>query len=280
MLDGNPSSTTGLMGRQAFHTFALSGLGLPPLASDAAAGGDDPVAREGRFGIYGLGETYSASDFDGYSVGGGLQGGGWFNNRVGISITGLAVYSNIEDADVYHTGTSLGIPIVLVDRAPLGGDNDKQFTWTLTPFGTLAAGGSTDFAAGGLLFGGGVASGLVADLGRFRLGIGNQIVFYEGIPFGIDEYKFDPDLSQQLLSNGVTLGYTFGQNPGGGAWFVVGGVSYHRYLDDAAVQDWLEPTAGLGYRFASGGGIEGRYAGTFGDDFDGHRVTVTLRVGF
>jgi hypothetical protein len=140
------------------------------------------------------------------------------------------------------------------------------------------ASGSVDLAAGGTLLGGGVTSSVQIPLGeRFAVDVANQISFFEGYPIHIGEYDFETDLSQQILKNGVRLSYLFADNV-----YVDGSLTHTKFLEDAAVDDYLSPGAGLGFYFGDShsSGIRLAYQANIADELDSHGGSVQLYFNY
>ncbi|HLL88382.1 MAG TPA: hypothetical protein VK324_03680, partial [Tepidisphaeraceae bacterium] len=126
-------------------------------------------------------------------------------------------------------------------------------------------------AAGGLMYGGSLTSSLaLVPGGGFAVTIANQVAAYEGIGIDIDDFRYDTDVSQQVLKNGVQLSYAFGRA------FVDGGVTYTNFLQDAAVDAYVTPTVGLGLTFADAGALRIGYSGDFADEFTSHGGTAQI----
>ena len=68
----------------------------------------------------------------------------------------------------------------------------------------------------------------------------------------------------------MQLSYQFGQA------FVDAGVTYTSFLQDAAVDNYLTPTAGLGLRFGDAGAFRVGYTGDFADGYTSHGGTAQI----
>jgi len=105
--------------------------------------------------------------------------------------------------------------------------------------------------------------------------MGNQISFLEGFPIDIGDYDFDTDLSQQILKNGIDVAIDLGP----GALLDVG-ITYTNFLEDAAVDNYWSPTAGISFRFSPDSGLRIAYQGDFGDGFQAHGGNVMLYLNY
>jgi hypothetical protein len=66
----------------------------------------------------------------------------------------------------------------------------------------------------------------------------------------------------------------------GDGWYGFGGVTYSKFSDDAAVEDWLSPALGLGYSSSAGSGIQVGFIGDYGDDYSAAGVRVAGNLVF
>jgi hypothetical protein len=163
---------------------------------------------------------------------------------VGVALSLPISYHEVEGADVINAGLHLDVPIAII--LPEGPDG---FTWQLTP-GALAAGAaSIDMVAGGTLWGVGATSLLAYDYRGWSFAFATQYTHFESVELTVDEYEFDPDLSQDVLINGAKVTAPLGERG-----YAYGGVAHTMFLDEAAVDEYLTPMVGLGYR--SGGGFD------------------------
>jgi len=294
--DGNPNATTARMANWSFDHFGFSAdqrkgylLRLGDAPSQAPAeetpkgGGDDgqdsglnaPVMQRSNAGfqVY-LGasaQTFEAGDFDGETA--TIFGAADlnFSTRVGLSMGSFVAYNSVGDADVFHAGFTLGVPVRLV--LP---DDTTPITWQLTPFAQLAGSGSEDIGAGGLIFGGGITSYLAWHVNeRWTLAMANQFSRFEGEKLSFDDFEIDPGVSQGMMKHALRASYRFGDG-----WYGYGGVTYSKFTDDAAVEDWLSPALGLGYSSSAGSGIQVGFIGDYGDDYSAAGVRVAGNLVF
>ena len=308
VLDGNPFATTALLAR---HTFDLYGVGTPgpawanpyrfeyqraprqpgaePYRDGYVAQWDDPYDDYGydepddgpNFGWYTINPRFSsieAGPFDGTSGGVDLAGGFNFNPHFGIAGGVTLQYVDYEDTEVFHSSGHFALPINLIPR-----NRAHPVSWQVTPFFTTGVGGSIDAAAGGAYIGGGGATNLRVQLGDLAsLTLGGQIIYFDGQDIEYDDYEFQTDLGQTLVSAGALL--TFLLDGTDGHAYLAGGATYFEYLDDAAVQRWITPEIGLGWRFNDNFRIQGSYRPTFGDaeddDYIAHTGQVNLVFAF
>jgi hypothetical protein len=104
-----------------------------------------------------------------------------------------------------------------------------------------------------------------------RFTMANQISFFEGFPIDVGEYDFETDLSQQVLKNGLKLTYAVNRD-----FLLDAGLTYTNFLSDAAVENYLTPSAGMVFRFGETGGLRVAYRGDFGDGYAAHGGGVML----
>ncbi len=301
--DGNPNATTNRMANWSFDHFGFSadqrkgyllkfdfgGAAPEPAATPAPQGGGDDGAAPGNgqdngmsapvmrratagFQVY-LGataQTYTAGDFDGETA--TIFGAADlnFSTRVGLSLGSFIGFNTVGDADVFHAGITLGLPVRLV--LP---DDQTPFTWQVTPFGQVGGSASEDIGAGGLIIGGGVTSYAAWHIDdRWTLAMANQYSKFEGEKLTFDDFEIDPGVSQGMLKNALRVSYRFGE----GGWYAYGGAAHSKFLDDASVDSWISPSVGLGYSSQAGSGIQIGFVGDYGDDYSasGFRVAGNL----
>ncbi len=145
----------------------------------------------------------------------------------------------------------------------------------MTPFIFAAGAGSIEYASGAVMYGGGISNMVSYRLGNLILSMGNQITLFESSELSYGDYSWDADISQQLLSNGIKATYFISEQV-----FVDGSITHHNYLDDAAVEDWFSPAAGVGWAFNDASGLRLGYRADIGDDYTSHGGTLLLYFGW
>jgi hypothetical protein len=277
--DGNPLAATAVFADSAFTKFGLLRTPLDPGQTY-----DDSAGSGVRFDV--AGGTADTDEGDGYFVSGSISSTWRFNGNVALSLATPFTYRDIEGAQVFVGGTELALPIVLArwggssgprGNAPWGdGSRGGIGSWQLTPSFLAGAAGSVDLAAGGTFLGGGLTSALKIPLApRTAVTVGNGIYAFEGFPIGFGEYDFDTDLTQQVLKNGVKL--TQGLGPG---TFADVGVAHTLFLQDAAMDSYLSPTAGIGVRFGERAGLRVAYRADLGDEFTAQGGSVQVYLNY
>jgi hypothetical protein len=176
------------------------------------------------------------------------------------------MYREVENAKIFHGGFEVALPITIIngDKTPI--------RWALTPAGGGYIGGSYDLAAGGVVAGGSLTSSfswMIRQIG-LTFTMANQYGAYQGVPIEISEFKFDTDVDQQILKNGLMVTQKFGDG------FVDAGVTYTNFLEDAAMDHYWSPTVGVGVNFGESSGLRLAYNGDFGDGYRAHGATVQL----
>ena len=258
VIDGNPNSATALVATTAFRDF-----GTPSLASVDGVGHRFSLAggRDGFFKVGAAASTFDASGFEGDDYRLTLAAGVDLTRQIGLAWSSVLNFRDIEDTAYYAGGGSIALPItvwssdwgrdagtgaVVADPngtpAPTAAGRGAVFSARITPMLQIGSGGSIDAADGGLFWGYGAGATLTADFDGLRLNAAAQLVAYDGIDVGYDDYEFATDLEQQVLSLGV-----HGAVHLGNAFTFDAGVDYHDYLDDAATDNWVSPTVGLAW---------------------------------
>ena len=259
--DGNPLSTTALIADTGFYRFGFitrrpgdPSIPLPTGfdlrfaggVSDADAGVDDGDELSGSFASLELGTSFR------------------FGDRVALTWANAFRYRDIEGAAIYQYGSTLALPIAL---AP---GNDGGLSWRITPAFVGGFGGSWDLAAGGSRVGGQITNSISIHAGGWTVTVGNQIGFYEGVPIDISDFRFETETSQVIVKNGLQVV----RDLGNGAFFDIG-LAYTNLLDDAFVEDYLSPTAGIGFRLG-GSVLRLGYQGDIADEFTAHAANASL----
>lgn len=276
VLDGNPSSTTALLSGHTFRRFGLGQIG--PIWFDRPALGW--TERDGRRFWLSVNPSYQRIDADrlsGQQFALELSSGVWFTEHVGLSTASVFAYREIEDAESVQGGLDLGVPIRFRPRAPVFGEA-FNLGWQLTPFVSGGGAGSIDMVAGGLVVGGGLSNQLNFGFEHFDIVAASQLAYYEGLRVRVSDYEFRPDLSQWVLTNGLKAHVPL--NPGENFIFE-GGASYTRYLEDAAVQSWFSPTAGIILRTPGGHNVKLNYTADIGEEsYRSHNLHLGLNLQF
>ena len=208
------------------------------------------------------------SNLDGYDLSLAPSSEFAFSDNMSI-VFGLPLgYHEVSGAEVYNAGAHVDVPIRIIAQG-----DDKGFTLQLTPGVALDGGGSFDFAAGALLFSYGGSAAASFNLGPFTALTAAQFTFYESVAVSYGDIEFDPQLSQQILKVGGKLIYDFSDNG-----YVFGGLTLTEFVDDAAVDNYLTPTAGVGVRFQNGLSLQGSFEQDISDGFDriGGRLALNI----
>ena len=273
VVDGNPNAATAVFGGQSFRRHAIPGPeaygGPRALTFDLD---EDRVAFVRYEGTAGL---YDAGDFEGTRYTGQLHGGVDLTERIGLSGAYTLGYQKVEDADLFQAGFEVGVPITLVGVAPAHG-GERGVSVRLIPVVQVGGAGSIDTADGGAFFGYGGNAAAAWRVGDFTFSGGVGLVAYDGFDATIDDFEFETDLSQGVFSAGGEVLWRVGN-----AFSLDAGASYHRFLDDAAVEDWWSPTAGVAWT-ASWSTLRAGYEADLAEaeDFNGHRLQLSWTVSF
>jgi hypothetical protein len=267
--DGNPNATTARMAEFTYNRWGF--FGDQTQSAFVTAEGKTEAAGT-QFQVQFAVKGYEVGDFEGDSATVGVAATFNFTERIGLGIGGFATYNTIEDADIFHSSFSTGVPIRIV--LPEG---KTGLLWQVTPFLSAGASGSEDIAAGGLIVGGGVANHLGWRITeRFTLAMANQISFYRGreVEWG-DDFELDPGVEQAMLKNGVRASLGLDDR-----WALYGGVSLSNFLDDAAIDDWWTPEIGATFTMPSGSGFLFGLTGDIGDDYSALGARFIWKMSF
>ncbi len=266
--DGNPNSTTARLAEFSYNRFGFFG-------EEAKA---YLITKEGKIGDAGTqfqlgltGKAFETGNFTGKSATLSTAFTVNFSQTVGLSMGSFVSWNTIEDADVYHVGFNLGVPIrIIVPEAKTG------VLWQVTPFLATAGSGSVDMAAGGLVTGFGGVSLLSWKIDeKWTVAMANQIARYSGYKLEYQGYSLDPGVDQVMLKNGLRGSFRFSEG-----WSVYGGATLSNYLNDAAVKSWVSPEVGVMYDTPAGSGVEIGFTGDFGSDYKAYGIRALFMIAF
>jgi hypothetical protein len=261
-VDGNPQATTAFMATQSFKRYGLnSTLSLEP----KSAANDNNNTFDFQAGVI------QTDVVDGWYTMLDVSGAARFNDHVALSLALPVEYRNYQGSEVVSAGLELGVPVTLVNTHGGG------LGWQITPFGFGAGSGSVDLASGGVLYGGGVTNLLSLQLGPFTVAMANQFSYYHGTPVSWGDYRFETDVDQPILKNGGKIAWA----PEEGL-SIDAGITYTNFLDEAAVDHYWSPTAGVTLRFGKdhASGLRVGYAGDFGPGYTSHGGNVVLYFNY
>ncbi len=257
-LDGNPVAATSFAANAYFGEYGLRPTETSDeVSEDASAStsrtGIAMTADAGTFRSEGFqGETYSWTPMVPIALG--------ESRRVRLEFALPLNYTLIEGTDQFRVGGQVGVAMLLMKRS-----KDQPWLWQVTPHGGALVSGSLDLLAGGVLMSGGVTSYLSYRWHEWEFSMGNHVSFHEGLSVTVDEYAFDPDVSQQILKNGIKVGRSLGKR-----WYAEGYLIDTEFLQDAFISRYLTAGVGVGYRGPNRKGyvMVGLY-GNFGDEYTG-----------
>ena len=147
-------------------------------------------------------------------------------------------FTQIEGSDEYRVGAQLGVAVLVVKRT-----RTQPWLWQVTPSVGAVVAGSADLVAGGVLASGGVTSYTSYRPNEWEFSMGNHISIHEGVKVSVGDYTFDPDVSQQIVKNGLKAGRSLGKR-----WYAEVYVVDTEFLKEAFVSRYTTVGAGVGYR--------------------------------
>ncbi len=192
------------------------------------------------------------------------------NRYWGIAASFPISYYDVEGADVFTAGAHLDIPIRLIQQ-----DDGRGFTFQIAPGALIAGSGSYELVAGGLFWGVGGTAMASYEIDDWLFSGAASYTHFDSISLELDEFEFDPALTQDFIRVGGKASYFIGENA-----YIFGGISYSDFLDDAAVDNYYSPTVGLGVRTGGGFNVRLAYEGDFGDDYEAHKVQLGVQLPF
>jgi hypothetical protein len=265
--DGTPLSTTALSADYIFDRFALHD-DLTRSERRAAAAEELDIGLRGRFdAYYNIIETDVA---DGYSLALAPSMEYIFNRDLSLGFLFPITFTDIEGAEILNAHIDVALPWRLLhpnEHSPLG--------LRVTPFGSLALSGSVDMVSGAIIAAGGVQGTMTLELNDTTLSASLQYSAHESLALRYESWEFDPDVSQQIFKAGGKVTQRIGDN-----FFIYGSFVYTQYLQDAAIEDWITPGAGLGYRLQNGLNIAVGYTTDIADGYDSYNLRATFQLPF
>ncbi|MFI4882746.1 MAG: hypothetical protein ACIAQU_09195 [Phycisphaerales bacterium JB064] len=192
------------------------------------------------------------------------------NRYWGVAASFPVSYYDVEGADVFTAGAHLDIPIRLIQR-----DDGKGFTFQIAPGAMIAGSGSYEMVSGGLFWGVGGTALASYEMKDWLFSAAASYTHFDSISLELSEFEFDPALTQDYVRVGGKASYFVGDNA-----YIFGGASYSDFLDDASVDNYWSPTAGIGVRTRGGFNVRLAYEGDFGDDYEAHKVQLGVQLPF
>ncbi len=192
------------------------------------------------------------------------------NRYVGVAASFPITYYDVEGADVFTVGAHVDIPIRIIQQ-----DDGRGFTLQIAPGALVAGSGSYDMISGGAFWGVGGTALASYEMSDWLFSGAVSYTHFDSISLELDEFEFDPAFTQDFIRFGAKASYFIGDNA-----YVFAGGSYSDFLDDASVDNYWSPTAGLGVRTGGGFNFRVAYEGDLGDDYEAHKVQVGVQLPF
>ncbi len=268
--DGSPMSTTALSASYVYDRFGLHAdlTAAQKKAEQADPDKEPEYGFRGRVDVYYDTITTDVSSGNSFAIAPSLEY--ILSEQVSVGLLFPIVYQDIGGAQILNVHANLAIPIYLIPPSDPGG-----VSFRITPFGTLAGSGSVDLIAGGLIGGGGVLSTVTFDLGELTISATSQLSFHEGITLRYQGFEFDPGVSQRIVKSGIKLTQTIGDN-----MFIYAAITESSFLEPAAIDDYLTPAAGIGFRSENGLNFSIGYSGDIADNFESHQLQARFQLPF
>ncbi len=218
------------------------------------------------------GQVFEADGFEGSAFDLALGTEVRFHDRFSAVLSVPLGYHEVEGADIFNGGLSLGLPIrvVLPDE-----DDTVGVKWQVTPIAAADTVVSVDFAAGGILYSYGINNLVEFVVGSVSIAGVAQYTVHESLTLSVDEYEFNPGVEQQILKLGGKIDWDIGDN-----FSVYGGGAWTDLLEDAAVDHYTTALAGASLRASNGFAFVVGYEGDFGDEFEAHGGSASIQLPF
>lgn len=205
--DGNPGATTNKMANSALGTFGFTPtneLAFTTPVAEASVSGSAASDAKPRYSGIGLG--LNSGHFEAKGMKGSVsQFEMPFSKSLGdrVSIAGSIPidYLDLGGGKVYGMGLNLGVPVRIQTMK-----ESNPWGWRITPTLGVSARGSKDLAGGGVIWSGGLTNSV-----DYRVKPGlivcmiNQLCIYNSVAITRGDYKFDPQVDQQIVKNGFRV---------------------------------------------------------------------------
>ncbi len=235
--DGNPASTTA----QTANTDFLSAGFTPANEVAASAAG---TAESAHSNLSGLGIGFNSGKFTANGISGNFSSFAipfkWrFTDSVALSGTVPVDMLSVSGAKIYGVGLNLGLPIRIYIM-----DKENPANWRLTPLVGISARGSEDLAGGGVIWMAGLNSAVDYRVNsKLIVCLVDQVTTHHGMTVSYGSYKFDPNVNQNMLKNGVRAVTPLSSRTIGDLFVIE-----TNYLKDAAVKNFTTFGGSLSYR--------------------------------
>jgi hypothetical protein len=237
--DGNPGAQTAQIATLNYMQY-----GMRPTETAEESENGDNAEKTSRLGFNSIADfgSFVSRHIEGQSF-------GWTPmlpielgeaRRVRLELAFPLNFTRIEGADQYRVGMQLGVAMLLVKRT-----KDQPWMWQLTPSGGGSVAGSLDMVAGGVLASGGLTSYTSYRWNDWEFSMGNHVSFHEGVSVKAGDYSFDPQVSQQIVKNGIKVGRSLGQR-----WYAELYAIDTESAQAAYVPRYTTVGGGVGYRGA------------------------------
>lgn len=197
--DGNPSSSTAIMANQSFIS-----TGFTP--SEEIAGAANAEAGPAQANLSGLGIGFNSGRFTANGITGSYNDVAIpfkFRLTDRVSITGALPIEmlDVEGAKVYGAGLNLAVPVRIMIM-----DKDQPMNWRLSPLTGISARGSADLGGGGAIWMAGLNSSVDYRVSpKLIVCVVDQFTTHNGINVEYAGYRFNPNVDQQMLKDGIRL---------------------------------------------------------------------------
>ena len=262
VVDGNPLSATALLADTGYNQFALHASPFDLNGKRFSSDGGHFITR-----VWSEGGVLDAGGISGQYVNLTIGSEIWFNDVIGLSLTGPFRYQTLHSADVFMGGEVLGLPINIVPA-----HKDNPFSWQVTPAGHVATVGSQDLVNGGLIYGAQIDSSFSYSVDGFTFTIADEAGWFHGANVSIAGYDFNTRVDQYLLKNGLQVTKSFGD-----LFLDVSG-TWSNYLHNTYVNGYFTPQVGIGFKFGrhNENGLRVGYSGNFGDHYSTNGGSILL----
>jgi hypothetical protein len=234
-------------------------------AGMAEAAATPSQARFSGFGIGFNSGRFEAAGFKGTNTDMSLPFRLRLTDRVSLNGSIPISLVEVEGSKIYGVGLNLGLPIRLRIM-----NKENPTNWRVTPLLGISARGSKDIAGGGVIWMAGVTNTVDYRVNsKLIVGMVNQISMHESLNVEYSNYNFDPNVSQQILKNGVRAVTPLTKRLIGDAYII-----HTNFLQDAAIESYTTFGASLAFRLAQ------KFDITLGGNYDTGDRYKSWSVGF
>ena len=260
--DGNPNSATASQADVATQEYGWTDTGEMEFSDNSVSSGEG--SSEGEVDLSGFGIGFNSGTF----TAGNLSGTNTqivIPLKIGISERLKFVgsipfqYLTLEDAEVFGAGINFALSYRIKVMT-----KENPWNWKVTPFVGINARVSVDLAAGTGLYQYGLVNTFDYRIAEnWIISMVNQVSAFEGFGLSYEDYRFDSEVSQVVVRNGLKATRRLTKR-----LFLDGFVMDTRFTEAAAVDQYITVGTSLAFRLTRKANLRLGFSYDKGDDFE------------